>query len=182
MDTWVWIVIAIAVVLLVALGAWALTRRRTATLQEDFGGEYDRTVAEAPSRREAEAELRERQKRHDELELQPLDDAARDRFRREWDAAQARFVDEPAAAIGDADSLIQQAMRDRGYPVEDFEQQAADLSVEHGDLVTHYRTAHAISRANVHGEASTEELRQAMVHYRLLFQELVESGEPADVR
>jgi hypothetical protein len=183
METWVWIVIAIvAVVVIAAVVIGGARARRRKQLQEGFGPEYDRTVAEAPTRREAEAELLERRKRHDELELRPLEATARERYLREWEAAQARFVDDPAGAIGDADGLVQQAMADRGYPVEDFDQRAADLSVDHAELVENYRAAHAISRANVHGEAETEDLRQAMVHYRLLFQELVESGERAEAR
>lgn len=183
MDTWVWIVIAIVAIVVIAAVVVGVTRsRRRKQLQEGFGPEYDRTVAEAPSRREAEAELQERRERHDELELSPLDDAARERYLREWEATQARFVDDPAGAIGDADGLIQQVMQDRGYPVDDFDQRAADLSVEHSDVVENYRAAHAISRSNVHGDAGTEDLRQAMVHYRLLFQELVGSGERVEAR
>lgn len=180
METWVWIVIAVAAVAILALAAYAASRstRRT-QLQEGFGPEYDRAVAEAPSRREAEAELLERRERHDELELQPLSRDARGRYLREWDATQARFVDDPDGAIGHADALIQAAMRERGYPVEDFDQRAADLSVEHGDVIDNYRAAHAISRRSVHGEASTEEQRQALVHYRALFEVLVEAGNPA---
>ena len=180
MDTWIWIVIAVAALVVLAIVAYAaMNARRRRALQEGFGPEYDRTVTEAPSRREAEAELLERQKRHDELELTPLSRETRSRYQREWDAAQARFVDDPDGAIGDADELIQSVMAERGYPVEDFEQRAADLSVEHGDVVHNYRAAHGISRRSVRGEASTEEQRQAFVHYRALFEELVESGEPA---
>jgi hypothetical protein len=180
MDTWVWIVLAVVAVAIVAFAVYAAgaSRRRT-RLQEGFGPEYDRVVAEAPSRREAEAELLERQERHDELELRPLSSESRGRYVRDWEAAQARFVDDPDGAIGDADALIQGVMRERGYPVEDFDQRAADLSVEHGDVIENYRAAHAISRRSVHGEASTEDQRQAFVHYRALFAELVEAGDPA---
>src|SRR5919202_4534794 len=115
MATWVWIVIAIAAVVVLALVLWsALRARRTRTLREGFGPEYDRTVAEAPSKREAESELTERQKRREELDVRPLSPGARDRYAEEWRTTQARFVDDPAAAIGDADRLIQQVMRDRG--------------------------------------------------------------------
>jgi hypothetical protein len=182
METWVWIALAIVVVAVVAIVAATTSRsRRSTQLKEGFGPEYDRTVAEAPSRREAEAELLERRQRHEELELQPLSRESRSRYLREWDAAQARFVDDPDGAIGDADALIQSVMRERGYPVEDFEQRAADLSVEHGDVIDNYRAAHAISRRSVHGEASTEDRRQAIVHYRALFEVLVEAGDPARV-
>lgn len=179
MDPWVWIGIAIAAAAVVAIVVLAVTRRRlTAKLQEAFGPEYDRIVAEAPSRREADAELLERESRHAELDLQPLSREARGRYLRDWDAAQARFVDDPERAVGEADALIQGVMRERGYPVEDFEQRAADLSVEHGDVVQNYRAAHAISRRSVHGVAATEDLRQAMVHYRTLFAVLVEAEPP----
>jgi hypothetical protein len=180
MDTWVWIVIAVAAVVLLAIVAFAVTRsRRRAQLQEGFGAEYDRTLAEAPSRREAESELRERQERFEEFELQPLSREARGRFRRQWQTTQARFVDDPDGAIGEADSLIQQVMSERGYPVEEFDQRAADLSVEHGDVIENYRAAHAISRRSVHGMASTEEQRQAFVQYRVLFEGLVEARDTA---
>src|SRR5919199_5679280 len=128
MDTWVWIVIAIAAVVFLGVVLWsALRAKRTKTLQEGFGPEYDRTVAEAPSKREAEAELAERRKRREELDVRPLSPGARERYIVSWRETQARFVDDPAGAIGEADTLIQQVMRERGYPVEDFEQRAADV-------------------------------------------------------
>lgn len=179
MDIWVWILIAIAAAVLLVFVFLAVAKRRLTTkLREGFGPEYDRALAEAPSRREAEAELLERERRHDELELQPLARETRSRYRREWEAAQARFVDEPERAVGEADALIQQVMRERGYPVDDFEQRAADLSVDHGDVVMNYRAAHVISRRSVHGVAATEDLRQAMVHYRSLFDSLLEAEPP----
>jgi cytoskeletal protein RodZ len=181
MATWIWIVIAVAVVVVLALVLWsALRARRTRTLREGFGPEYDRTVAEAPSKREAESELTERQKRREELDVRPLDPAARDRYAEEWQATQARFVDDPGGAIAEADVLIQRVMRERGYPVEDFEQRAADVSVDHPEVVNNYRAAHAISIAHERERASTEDLRVAMVHYRSLFDELLEeSRQPA---
>jgi hypothetical protein len=178
MDTWVWIVIAIAAVVVLGLVVWsALRSRRTRTLREGFGPEYDRTVADAPSKREAEAELTERQKRREELDIRPLAPGARDRYVESWRETQARFVDDPAGAIGDADTLIQQVMRDRGYPVEDFDQRAADVSVDHPEVVNNYRAAHGISIAHERGKASTEDLRQALIHYRSLFDELLETRE-----
>jgi hypothetical protein len=181
MATWVWIVIAIAAVVVLALVVWsALRTRRTKTLKEGFGSEYDRTVAEAPSKREAEAELAERQQRRDELDVKPLESAARERYAEEWQATQARFVDDPGGAITEADVLIQRVMRERGYPVEDFEQRAADVSVDHPEVVNNYRAAHAISIAHERERASTEDLRLAMQHYRSLFDELLgESRQPA---
>ncbi|HEY6067968.1 MAG TPA: hypothetical protein VIU81_04680 [Gaiellaceae bacterium] len=181
MATWVWILIAAAVVCVLVLGAtWASMRtRRTRALQDRFGGEYDRTVDREGGRRGAERELREREKRHDELELQPLSAEARSGYLQRWHATQGRFVDDPKGAVAEADQLVQQVMRDRGYPVENFDQQAADISVEHPDLVEKYRTAHGIAMASERGTASTEDLRHSVRHYRALFVELL--GADGDV-
>jgi len=175
MNTWVWIVIAV-VVAIVVLGvvASALRTRRSRSLQERFGREYDRTVDKAGGRREAEQELREREKRHDALELRPLSHETRERYLQQWQVTQGRFVDDPTGAVSEADDLVQRVMRDRGYPVDDFEQRAADISVEHPDLVEKYRTASGIARASERGEASTEDLRHSVRHYRALFVELLE--------
>jgi hypothetical protein len=179
-PTWVWILIAVAAVVVIALIVWnAVRARRTRTLQEGFGPEYDRTVADAPSKREAEAELAERRKRRDELDIQPLSPEAREGYADSWRDMQARFVDDPGRAIAEADALIQRVMRERGYPVEDFEQRAADVSVDHPEVVSNYRAAHAISIAHGRDKASTEDLRVAMVHYRSLYDELLETREPA---
>ncbi len=184
MPTWAWILIIVAaaiVVLLVAAAAWRT--RRTKTLQTTFGPEYDRVTAGTESKREAEAELVERQKRHEELDIRPLTPAARDRYLSRWEEVQARFVDDPEGAVAAADNLIQQVMRERGYPVDDFEQRSADLSVDHPDVVEHYRAGHSIASSNSTGESRTEDLRQAMTHYRALFEELlVTDREPAEAR
>jgi hypothetical protein len=181
MDTWVWIVIAVVAVIVLGL-VWAATRtRRTRSLQDRFGSEYDRTVEHAGDRREAERELREREKRHEQLELRPLPPEVRDRYVQGWQATQGRFVDDPKGAVKDADTLVQRVMRDRGYPVDDFEQRAADISVEHPDLVEKYRTAHGIARASERGEASTDDLRHSVRHYRALFVELLDVQNGDDV-
>jgi len=181
MDTWVWIVVGV-VVALVILGVFAsvLRARRSRSLQDRFGREYDRTVDKAGGRREAEQELRKREQRHDELELRPLSPDARERYLRQWEVTQGRFVDDPTGAVSEADNLVQQAMRDRGYPVDDFEQRAADISVEHPELVEKYRTANGIARASERGEASTEDLRHSVRHYRALFVELLEVDDEAE--
>lgn len=175
MSTWVWIVIAVVAVIVVLGVVWSAIRtRRTQTLQDRFGPEYDRTVEQSGGRREAERELAERQKRHDELDLKPLSPEARDRYVAQWRETQGLFVDDPTGAVSRADELVQKVMRERGYPVDDFEQRAADISVEHPELVERYRTANGIARASERGEASTEDLRHSVRHYRALFVELLE--------
>jgi hypothetical protein len=153
-----------------------MRQRQSQQLQEGFGPEYKRTVEErGGDRREAEAELKARKDRREQFEVRPLDPAARDAYAERWRSVQGRFVDEPAPAVGEADNLVMEVMRDRGYPVADeFEQRAADVSVDHPQVVEHYRAAHAISIRATGGEARTEDLRQAMVHFRALFQELLD--------
>jgi hypothetical protein len=177
MPSWVWVLIVIVAVVVVAgIVAAALKSRRTRSLQGRFGPEYDRVAADAPSRREAESELRAREKHHDELDIKPLDPRDRDRFRARWQDVQAEFVDDPEASVGQADMLIQEVMRTRGYPVDDFETRSADLSVDHPEVVENYRAARGIAVANERGKATTEDLRHAVQHYRALFDVLVESG------
>jgi FtsZ-interacting cell division protein ZipA len=172
MPGWVWAVIVIAAIVIVALVVWqALKTRRTRTLQDRFGPEYDRTIERADDKREAEADLAARVKRRDELEIRPLSSAARDRYLDEWQHVQARFVDDPRGAVQESDALIQAVMRERGYPVDDFEQRAADVSVDHPQVVENYRAGHRLA-----GSRDTEEQRQAMVHYRALFDELLEDS------
>ena len=179
MQWWIWVLITAALVV-VGVVAWAMYRKqRTGRLRESFGPEYDRTVQAAGDRREAESELEARQKRREELEIRPLDPDARERYAETWQSTQARFVDDPGGAIAEADVLIQQVMRERGYPVEDFDQRAAAVSVDHPEVVNNYRAAHGISIAHERERASTEDLRRAMVHYRSLFDELLESRQPA---
>jgi hypothetical protein len=153
-----------------------MQRRRTEGLQAAFGAEYDRTVREQGGRRKAESELSERRERVEAMHIRPLPAADARRFRASWQSAQTRFVNDPAGAIEEADGLVARVMRQRGYPVGDFEQRTADISVDHGDVVEHYRAAHRIAQANERHKASTEDLRQAMVHYRALFTDLLEEG------
>ena len=182
MPAWLWVVIvAAAVIVVLGVAAAALRARRSHDLKERFGPEYDRVAADAPTKRDAEAELREREKRRDELEITPLDPGDRDRYRARWEDVQAEFVDDPARAVGDADALIQEVMRTRGYPVDDFDTRSADLSVDHPDVVENYRAAHGIAVAHERGNAGTEDLRHAVQHYRTLFEALVESRDAEEV-
>jgi hypothetical protein len=181
MDAWVWLLIAAALVVVIALVAWSLLRkRRSEALRERFGPEYERTVAEAGGRRAAESELAARQDRREEMDIRPLAAATRERYATAWTEVQARFVDAPVQAVGEADQLVIAVMRERGYPVDDFDQRSADISVDYPQLVHDYRAAHAISLASRHDQASTEDLRQAMVHYRSLFDELLGGAEAAE--
>ena len=180
MSAWVWIAIAIVVVVVVAVLAWSLSRRRrTDRLRQGFGPEYDRTVDRVGDRSAAEADLLDRTRRHEQLELRPLGPGTRQGFIDEWQTTQAAFVDDPARAVGEADRLIQRAMRERGYPVEDFESRAALISVDHPQVVERYRRARGIADASAAGTASTESLRQAIQDYRALFMEIVEDNVEA---
>jgi hypothetical protein len=176
---WIWIAVIVVIGLLVALAALALPRMRSRRLQQQFGPEYERTVASTGNQGAAERDLQEREQRRKELEIRPLDPGARNAYAQRWRTAQERFVDSPTQAIGDADALVQQVMAERGYPVGDFEQQARDISVDHAEVVSEYHAAHEISQINERGEASTEQLREAMVHYRTLFAELLDEGDSA---
>jgi hypothetical protein len=180
MPGWAWALVAVGALVVVALVIWqAVKQRRTRELQGRFGPEYDRTLDVAESKRDAEAELSARADRRDELEIQPLTTAARERYLVEWQRVQAKFVDDPDGAARDADMTIQSVMADRGYPVDDFEQRAADVSVDHPQVVENYRLGHRLARASALGDGTTEDLRQAMQHYRLLFEELLEDTADA---
>jgi hypothetical protein len=180
MPAWAWVLIVVAALAIVAVvTVKALRDHRSKTLRERFGPEYDRTLEGGESKKDAEAELAARAERRDKLEIRPLPTAARDRYLGEWQSVQARFVDDPEGAVRDADMLIQSVMRDRGYPMDDFEQRAADVSVDHPQVVENYRQGHKLARASALGEGTTEDLRQAMQHYRSLFDELVEQTTDA---
>jgi hypothetical protein len=180
MDTGLLILLIVVVVVVALVAVLVSQRRRTQRLQDRFGPEYERTVAREGDRRSAESRLAEREKRRRELDIVELDPAARTRYLEAWRATQGKFVDDPAGATREADTLVATVMRERGYPVDDFDQRAADISVDHPKVAEDYRAAHAISQANEEGLATTDDLRQAFVHYRSLFVELL--GADGDAR
>jgi len=174
-------IIGLAVIVIAGIAAWLFFRKRhTGRLRTQFGeAEYDRAVKEVGGRRYAEAELKERTERVESLNIRPLAAGDRARFVELWRSVQARFVDGPGGAVTEADQLLRDVMSTRGYPVTDFEQRAADISVDHPLVMENYRTAHAIAIRQTQGRANTEDLRQAMIHYRTLFEELVGEREVA---
>lgn len=172
--TWLIVVLVIAVVLVVA--ALAIPRLRSRSLKQRFGPEYDRLVDEEGDRRSAEAELRGRVKRRDTLEIHDLEPAAREAYADEWLQIQQRFIDEPGQTVAEADGLVQTVMRERGYPVDDFDERIEMVSVDHPELAENYRVAHAIQLRSEQGEASTDDLREAFQRYRSLFAELLADG------
>ena len=165
------VIVAVGVMLLIAFSIGRSRRLRT-----KFGPEYQRTVQEAGTTLRGEERLTKLEKRVERYNIHPLTQSQRDRFMEEWRVIQARFVDHPEGALAEADRLLEEIMAARGYPVTDFEQQSADLSVNHPYVVEHYRAGHGIAMRHVQGRASTEDLRQAMIHYRNLFDDLV--GQP----
>jgi predicted metalloendopeptidase len=177
MDTTVVIAIAVVAVLAMALIVVRLMgMNRKKQIKEQFGAEYERTVMMHEGKdSEAAKELAERQKRVESLKLKELEPQQREHFGDEWRLVQTRFVDSPEAAIEEADGLVQKVMDARGYPLTNFEQQAADLSVDHADVVSNYRKAHAIATAREQGQATTEDLRQAFIYYRAIFADLLGS-------
>lgn len=174
-----WIVAVIIVAALIIAAIFWSRRRRSAHLRDRFGPEYDRAVDVRGDRAKAEAELARREKRVEKLDIRPLEPAERREFISRWDDVQARFVDDPPRAVAFADALLGDVMKARGYPLSDFDQRAGDISVDHPIVVEHYHKAHDIAGRQERGEASTEDLRQAMIHYRALFDNLVGSEAPA---
>ena len=173
------LLILVAIVLIAIVGGLILfNRRRSDHLRERFGSEYERQVQELGSRSKAEADLAEREKRVSKLTIQPLSPADQDRFLDRWTKVQATFVDDPERSVDYADALLAEVMSARGYPVSDFEQRAGDISVDHPNVVQHYRAGHDIALRHSRGEASTDDLRQALIHYRALFEELVTERAP----
>jgi len=176
------IALAAVAILIIAVLAWLYVRKRrntTSDLRKKFGPEYDRAVLVHGAGRKAEAKLEDREKRVEKLNIRDLDPIEHERFSKRWESVQSRFVDSPKGAVTEADDLVASLMKARGYPVSDFEQRAADISVDHPRMVENYRSAHEIALRVGKNEATTEELRTAMIHYRSLFEELAQA--PASV-
>jgi hypothetical protein len=186
MATWLWIVIIVVVVAIVVAVAMAARRRRTMALRERFGPEYERALDARDGQRAAEADLRDREREHARLDIKPLSEGSRARYAGEWRAAQQSFVDEPEAATAAAYDLVNRVMAERGYPMRDFDARADLVSVDHPDVVENYRVAHGIHERAQHQQATTEDLREAMIRYRSLFEELLgadgDAAVPADAR
>ncbi|WP_051132602.1 hypothetical protein [Sphingobium bisphenolivorans] len=170
----------LALILVAAVAVLVISNRRRANLRAKFGPEYSRTLEATGSTRKAEAELQEREKRVAAFTIRPLSPQQADAFTEAWVRVQAQFVDDPQGAVTRADALLTEVMEVRGYPIGDFEQRSADLSVDHPEVVQNYRSAHDIAVRHARGEANTEDLRRAMIHYRALFDDLVH--EPVDHR
>lgn len=174
MSTLAWIILA-GIVALVLFATWSIyQKKQSRRLKERFGPEYGRSVDDLGSRTKAETELKAREKRVELLTIIPLTPSEASRFSQTWKDLQSRFVDNPKSAVAQADELVRELMLKRGYPMGDFEHRAADISVDHPEVVAHYRAAQAIVVRDKRGEADTEELRKAVVHYRALFDELLE--------
>ncbi len=188
MPTWSWIVIALVVVVIVLLAvvvaASMMRQKRSERLREQFGPEYEHAVESAGGRRAAERELIGRERKHNKLKIDDLTPEARSKYVSAWSDTQAGFVDNPAKSVSEADRLVTEVMRERGYPIDDFEQRAADISVDHPKVVEHYRAGHILHLAQEQGEIGTEAQREAIVHYRALFEQLVgvEPETAADTR
>ncbi len=177
-HTQIFLLILVIVIIAVAVIAFLVTRkRRSQKLRERFGPEYDRVVKQEGDMRKAEGVLEFREKRREKFKIRPLAAADRSRFATAWEEVQGRFVDDPGATVTMAENLVTEVMRARGYPIGEFEQRAADISVDYPLVVENYRSAHAIALRHNAGKASTEDLRQAMVHYRTLFEELLNEGD-----
>jgi hypothetical protein len=181
MPVWGWILIAVAVVVVgVAVGAAAAAsrRKRTEHLKDHFGPEYERTVSLTGEPKAAEKELAARERKRQKLDIKPLTAASLDGYTNRWRAVQTAFVDHPASAVGEAEVLVTEVMRERGYPIDDdFDQQAADISVDHPKVVDNFRAAHDIYLSQQQGDVGTEAQRQAFVHYRALFDQLLDAEQ-----
>jgi|SRR5580658_2126980 hypothetical protein len=176
-DTNVIVLATVAILIVAALILLYVRKRRdaTAVLRKKFGPEYDRAVLVHGAGRKAESKLEDREKRVEKLNIRDLDPLERERFLKQWESVQSRFVDSPKGAVAEADDLVSALMKARGYPVSDFDQRAADISVDHPRVVENYRSAHEIALRVGKDAATTEDLRTAMIHYRSLFEELVQA-------
>ena len=177
MDQSTMIAVVVAVLVLAAIGWLVWQRQRSEALRQRYGPEYERTVSQLGDKRRAESELLKRQERVAALEIRPLSAQQRIQYQQQWRGVQTRFVDDPKGAVTEADALVEDVMKTRGYPVSEFDQRAADLSVHHPRVVDNYRAAREIAQRHRQGRATTEDLRQAMVHYRGLFEDLLEDRE-----
>jgi FtsZ-interacting cell division protein ZipA len=183
MDQTTAIILGVLVIAFVAVVAWvSLRKRHSKELREHFGSEYQEAVRKHGDPARAEADLESRRKRLAKVDIHPIPAAEQERFARQWRAAQSRFVDAPTDAVREAEQLVVQLMQAMGYPVGDFEQRAADISVDHPGVVEHYRVARRIAKANERGEAGTDDLREAMIRYRQLFEDLLQTGATQQVQ
>src|SRR5215831_8231164 len=180
MATWLWIVIVIVLVLIAVVAAMAARRRRTEVLRERFGPEYDRAVGARENQRAAEAELRGRERERARLDIRPLSEASRVRYTDEWRVIQQSFVDQPAEATVAGYDLVNRVMAERGYPMRDFDARADLVSVDYPDVAENYRVAHGIHERAKHQQATTEDLREALLRYRSLFEELLRPDDADD--
>jgi hypothetical protein len=171
-----WVLVALVVVVVVVIAVMVIPQLRSRSLKQQFGPEYDRTVDQEGDRRSAEADLRDRVKRRGTLEIRELEPAAREAYAQRWLEVQQGFIDAPEQTVADADGLVQTVMRERGYPVDEFDDRVEMMSVDHPELVDNYRAAHAIQLYSVQGQASTDDLREAFQRYRALFAELLGDG------
>jgi hypothetical protein len=177
MGTVITIIIIVVVVIVAGAAYYAYQRRRSDQLQQRFGPEYERTLEQSGDRRAAERDLREREHRRSKLELKPLSAESTAQYRAEWDNLQGGFVDAPGESVAQADRLVLRMMRESGYPVDEFDQRAADISVDHPEVAENYRQAHRVAVAQTRGEADTEDLRQAVTAYRRLVVVLLDNGD-----
>jgi hypothetical protein len=184
MPVWGWFFTAAAVLIAVTL-MWIVVlsvtgRKRSERLKKHFGPEYERAVSEAGDQRAGEKELVARERKRQKLDIVVLEPESRATYAEHWRTVQTAFVDDPSRAVGDADRLVTQVMRERGYPIDDFDQRAADISVDHPNVVEHYRAAHTLHLAQEQGDIGTEAQREAFVHYRALFEKLLETDRETD--
>ena len=181
MGALLWIIVALVILIILGAILWSVSRKqRTEQLRGQFDPEYERTVQQHQNPRTAEAALEDRRRRVEQLHIQSLSRGERERYEAAWHQVQGRFVDDPVGSMAQADRLVGEVMQARGYPMGDFETRAADISVDHPQVVENYRAAHAIALRTQRGQATTEELRQAMVHYRALFSDLLMASPAPD--